>query len=160
MHKRKRKRRRNCLHCSELFLPDPRTRDRQKFCSKPACKRASKAQRQLRWLSKPENQDYFSGPENVTRVQEWRKAHPKYWRRKGTSTPNTLQDDCTLQPVNNKEETGILNSIALQDDCTLQPTVFVGLIANLIDSTLQDDIARTLRRMHDSGQSILGMGPG
>ena len=160
MHKRKRKRRRKCLHCKDLFFPDPRTRDRQKFCSKPECKRASKSWRQRRWLNKPENRDYFKGPENVVRVQEWRKAHPKYWRRKRTLARNALQDDCTLQPVAKKEDTISLATIALQDDCTLQPAVFVGLIANLIDSTLQDDIFRTLRKMHDSGQSILGTGPG
>ena len=49
--------------------------------AKPGCRKASKADSQRRWLQKPENRDYFRGPEHVQRVQRWREAHPGYWRR-------------------------------------------------------------------------------
>jgi len=51
----------------------------------------------------------------------------------------------------------IYNSIvdALQDSLMTQPAVIIGLISNLIGSPLQDDIARTLLRMQQSGQDIL-----
>ena len=69
-------RRCKCLNCSRLFIPDHRNRERQKYCSAPECKRASKRARQQAWLSKPENRDYFRDAQNVKRVQDWRKAHP------------------------------------------------------------------------------------
>jgi len=67
---------RKCLHCGVFFRPDPRNVTRQKYCSTPGCRKASKAASQRRWLDKPENRDYFRGPENVRRVREWRAAHP------------------------------------------------------------------------------------
>jgi hypothetical protein len=39
----KKNRRRKCRHCRELFRPDPRNHRHQRYCSKPACRRASKA---------------------------------------------------------------------------------------------------------------------
>ena len=78
----KRPRKRKCLHCAEFYLPDPRTHDRRRFCSAPDCKRASKAWRQRRWLSKEENRDYFGDEKNTDRVRQWRQAHPGYWRRR------------------------------------------------------------------------------
>src|ERR1043166_8718636 len=47
------KSKRRCPNCKKWFIPDPRTRDRQQFCSEPACKKASKVARQKRWLAKP-----------------------------------------------------------------------------------------------------------
>jgi hypothetical protein len=60
---------RKCLCCEEIFQPDPRNRHHQRYCSKPACQRASHAASQRRWLNKPENRDYFRGPIHVARVQ-------------------------------------------------------------------------------------------
>ncbi len=158
MKKKKRVRKRKCLNCGELYLPDPRTRDRQKFCSKPECKRASKARSQRRWLSKPENQQYFSGPENVDRVRAWREKHPGY-SKKGRKPAGTLQDDCPSQPIDPQEDASDLNLDALQDDCLSQLPLLVGLIASLTGSALQDDIAVSIRRMHSCGQRVLGMKP-
>ena len=58
-----------CLSCNEAFTADVRNRGRQKYCSKPECRRAAKAARQARWLQKPSNQHYFCGPEHVQRVR-------------------------------------------------------------------------------------------
>jgi len=49
----KRGTRRKCLCCGSLFRPDPRNRRHQRYCSQPACRKASKAASQRRWLSKP-----------------------------------------------------------------------------------------------------------
>ena len=96
-------RRCKCLHCKLLFVPDYRNRERQKYCSTPACQAASKRARQQRWLSKPENRDHFRGAENVQRVREWRAAHPGYWKRSPRRTAGTLQDACPAQPAANQE---------------------------------------------------------
>ena len=58
-------RRRKCSHCRELFRPDPRNLRHQRYCSKPQCRKASKAACQRRWLAKAQNRDYFRGPANV-----------------------------------------------------------------------------------------------
>jgi len=158
MKKKKRVRKRKCMNCGELYLPNPRTRDRQKFCSKPKCKRASKARSQRRWLSKPENKEYFSGPENVDRVRAWRQKHPGY-SKKGRKPDSALQDDFPSQPVDPQGDNPDLNLDALQDDCLSQLTLMVGLIARLTDSALQDDIAGSIRKMHSCGQRVLGMQP-
>jgi len=104
-------RKRKCQHCRGFFVPDYRNVSRQRYCSKPPCQQASKADSQRRWLQKPENHDHFRGPDNVKRVQLWRQAHPSYWRRqrpKASETPDALQDSfflhgCvggTYRPVN------------------------------------------------------------
>ena len=73
-------RKRKCQYCRGFFTPDYRNVGRQRYCSKPPCKHASKAASQRRWQQKPENHDYFRGPDHVHRVQLWRQAHPGYWR--------------------------------------------------------------------------------
>ena len=60
----------------EFFAPEGRNAFHQSYCSKPECRRASKAASQRRWLAKPANRNYFRDQENVRRVQEWRQAHP------------------------------------------------------------------------------------
>ena len=75
------RRRRKCLNCGQLFRPDPRSARHQRYCSTPACRNASKAASQARWLSKPHNRSYFRGPEHVARVRAWRAANPGYARR-------------------------------------------------------------------------------
>ena len=67
--------RKKCLGCRQWFIPDPRTQGRQRFCSKPGCKKASKKWRQARWRVKPENRHYWRGSDEVKRVREWRKHH-------------------------------------------------------------------------------------
>ena len=58
--------RKKCCNCKDLFIPDPRNAKRQQYCRKPDCRKDSKAASQRRWLAKPKNQNYFSGPENET----------------------------------------------------------------------------------------------
>ena len=111
----KRTRRRKCRHCGQLFDPDPRNRHHQKYCSAPACRRASKAASQRRWLAKPANRGYFRDPTHVARVQRWRDAHPGYWRRTGAQEAAALQDHCMKQPIEAIEKTVTLQETALQE---------------------------------------------
>ena len=144
---------RKCRHCRCLFVPDPRNRDRQKYCSKEPCRTKSKASSQKKWLNKPENQNYFRDPDNVKRVQRWREKNPGYWKRPREEV--ALQDSLGLQPAENKEHINQNDANALQDLLTSQPAVIIGLISNFIGSALQDDIADTLLAMQQSGQDIL-----
>lgn len=56
-------RKRRCHHCSTYFVPNFRNAGRQRYCSAPDCRRASKASSQCRWLEK--NPDYFKGSVHV-----------------------------------------------------------------------------------------------
>jgi len=90
-----------CLNCQQFFIPHPRSKGRQRFCSHQDCQCASKRHSQQQWLSKPENRDYFKGPEHVRRVQQWRRQHPCYSRKqkRRQDTPSPLQEDLIVQPV-------------------------------------------------------------
>ncbi len=138
-------------------MPDHRNTNKQEYCDRSPCRKASKAASQKGWLSKPENSDYFLGPDNIERVQKWRQNNPGYWKRKTNNT--ALQDLLTSQVPENKKDNNRFDvrpqSHALQDLLTTQPAVIIGLISNIIGSALQDDIARTLLRMEQSGQEIL-----
>ena len=146
---------RKCRHCRVLFIPDPRNAKRQEFCSKPQCRKVSKAASQKRWLEKPENKDYFCGPDNVRRVQQWRKAHPGYWRRKTGGNDNALQETLSEKTTEKPVVRNDFVQHALQDVLSAQPAVLIGLIAQLTGYALQDDIAMTARRLLQVGNDIL-----
>ena len=90
--------RKKCCHCGVLFVPDARNAKRQQYCAKAECRKASKAASQRRWLRQPQNQDYFRSPENVARVQQWRKDNPGYWRRSRQKAKGALQDFLITEP--------------------------------------------------------------
>jgi uncharacterized protein YjiS (DUF1127 family) len=146
--------RRKCKCCLKLFRPDPRNRRHQCYCSAPACRAASKAASQTRWLAKPENQDYFRGPVNAARVKAWRVRHPGYWRKRRRTRP-ALQEVSTVQPVDPTPESGDFAGAPLQDVISAQPAVLIGLIAHIVGTPLQDDIVRATGRLLRLGQDIL-----
>lgn len=154
------KRRCNCLHCKERFLPNYRSGGRQRFCSKPECQKARKRVSQRAWLQKPGNENYFRDTENAARVRKWQKAHPGYWRSRARARHRTLQDVCPEEVAANQEVEQSSPIRTLQDLCSMQAPLMVGLIAMWSGSTLQDDIATTTRRLVAKGHDILGMMPG
>jgi hypothetical protein len=97
--------RRKCKCCRKLFRPDPRNRRHQRYCSTPACRRASKAASQARWLAKPENQDYFRDPVHVARVKAWRLRHRRYWQCKPRCSGRALQEVSMVQVIGSSGET-------------------------------------------------------
>jgi len=42
--------RRKCRFCNMFFVPDPRTKERQRYCSKAECRRASKLSSQCLYV--------------------------------------------------------------------------------------------------------------
>jgi hypothetical protein len=149
-----------CLHCNEEHRCDPRNRGRQCYCSKPDCRRASKAASQRQWASREENRNYFRGAENCERVRQWRLANPGYWRNKRPVPQNALQDSLILQSAENQSLAPPGVSVALQDLCLSQPALLVGLISVVTGHALQDDIAASARSFVNRGRDILRMVPG
>jgi len=151
---------RKCLCCNDMFHPDARNRRHQQYCAKDACRKASKAARQARWLAKPENRDYFRGSANCERVRQWRLANPGYSRGKTAARPVALQDVLNPQTVANEPPVPSCTPSPLQDDLLLQPALILGLIAVLTGHDVQDDIATTIRFYINRGRDILRMVPG
>jgi hypothetical protein len=147
--------RKKCRNCHALFKPNLRNKKRQKYCSKPECRKASKTESQQKWLQQSKNRDYFRGSSNVLRVQEWRKAHPGYWRQKPKDGQDALQDLLIPQRTGNTKNKFNFATGALQDFVNQQPAVLIGLIAQITGCALQDDIALAARRMQRLGNDIL-----
>jgi hypothetical protein len=152
--------RRKCLCCKEFYRPDQRNLRHQRYCSKPACRKESKAQSQFRWQQRPENQNYFRGPENSRRVKEWRKRNPGYWRKSETAVQVPLQEVCQEQVAPNEGVSSEKAPDALQEVLLMQPAVVVGLISMMTGNSLQEDIVATARVLIRKGQDILESHPG
>jgi hypothetical protein len=146
-------RRSKCRNCRELFKADARNRGRQKYCAKPMCRAASKTHCQRRWLARPQNEGYFRDAENAARVRRWQQAHPGYWRNTSRCKGRTLQEPCGPQVVEPHTDSALLT---LQEAMRQQGPVLMGLIATLTDSSLQEDMVATSRRLLQLGQDILG----
>jgi hypothetical protein len=146
--------RKKCPNCRKLFVPDARNKDRQRYCSKPACRKASKAASQKKWLNKPENRDYFKGPTNVARVNRWRRKNPGY-RLRPKANGNALQDRLTPQPSEIIEDSDRFAKDALQDSINAQNALVIGLIAHITGGALQDDMENTLHSLRQLGLDIL-----
>ncbi len=164
-------------------MPDCRNLKRQKYCAESACSKASKRASQARWLAKKENQDYFKGPQNVLRVQLWRRENPGYSRTSNnlneplevdSSGSQDSQNSCNINafatgeipalqdplagkmPVNHEDSSHLtLEESTLQDPLRAQRYILTGLIAQLMGLTLQDDIADSLRYLQKLGCDIL-----
>ncbi len=150
----KRIRRRKCRNCGELYYPDHRNRKKQKYCSKADCRAASKRASNLKWRQKEENRDYFSGPDQVARVQEWRQLNPGYSAGR-PKKQKALQEHSTSESPATQGDNGDLKRTSLQDHLSRQSPVLIGLIAKLTENTLQDDIAKTITSMREFGLDIL-----
>jgi len=153
-----RPKRRKCRGCSDFFFPDYRNEHHQHFCGKPACRQASKLASQRRWLRKAANRDYFRGPDNAKRVQDWRKAHPGYWKRK-TPRSGSIQavQPQKVNPVQSSCNVPGSSLGRLQDFCLTKEPGFIGLLSMITGRTLQEDITPIARRVVEQGQQILGL---
>ena len=150
--------RRKCRCCNHLFVPDPRTADRQRYCSAPGCRQASKAASQRRWVGKNGNGDYFRGPEAVRRVQARRASHPGYWKpKKPASAGAQVIAEQIATPAQSSCNVPRELPRTLQDECLTQTPAFVGLISMVTGSTLQEEIAATARQLLLRGRNILGL---
>lgn len=147
-----------CPHCNESHRADPRNRGRQRYCSKPECRKASKAASQARWLAREENRDYFRGAHHCGRVKRWRQANPGYWRRPGKRAQAALQDSSNPQTADNEPVVPDVPDVAhdaLQDVCRAQTPLLVGIIASLTGEPLQESIVCTARMLVNRGEDIL-----
>jgi hypothetical protein len=115
--------RKKCRHCHILFVPDPRNRDRQKYCHRPECRKASKAASQKNGSQKPDNRDYFRGSGECATGSTLARRQPWILAPKTENHPDALQDPLnptTFKTIDNNTE---FANHALQDLLTRQPSV-------------------------------------
>ncbi len=143
----------HCAACGAIFIAEPRSAGRQRYCARLSCRKASRRESQRRWQAKTANYSYHAGPEHTARVQAWRAAHPGYWRRRRSPK----------EPAKELRNLGsLLVAFALQDSCdalqdswTPHLVALIGLIARLRGSALQDIIADELTEVMLAGHAIL-----
>lgn len=156
-----------CCHCGSWCKPDPRNKTRQRFCSKPECRAASKRASQKRWLQK--NPGYFRGAEHVRRVQCWRMKHPGYWKREEGAAhyaqKDALQDALFSQGVD-KQQVKVLKDYLrhqiyqpLQESLIAQQSALTGFISMVSGEALQENIAQILTACYNRGQHMHGVIP-
>lgn len=85
------------------------------------------------WHAKPENRNYWRGPENVRRVQEWRKAHSQYWKRRKPKRRIALQDDMAVLGRSPKMESELLPDI-IQGRPKLGRPWQIGHVTNVLNN--------------------------
>lgn len=113
-------RKRKCLACGMLFVPDPRNRKRQRFCSNSQCQKESHKYSQRRW-ARGKGAGYFRTPAFYKRLKDNRLANPK---PKAPPHPRVrLRDKDSLLPqvLANKELSPNLTKGSLQDPCLAIP---------------------------------------
>lgn len=150
--------RRKCRCCRKFFRPDYRNEHHQHYCLAAACRQASKVASQRRWRRTKVGRGYFRGEEEGRRVQEWRRAHPGYWKeQKSRSGKGQVPDPEPVNPRQTSRNVPGSDLRTLQDFCLAQDPAFVGLISMVTGSTLQEDIATTAQKLLLRGQNILGL---
>ena len=134
------------------FIPEPRAAGRQKFCRRSACREISHLTSQDRWLKNKKGRAYHTGSVAVSRMQDWRKEHPQYWRRSATATVNRSPRDLptVLAEFFRKDSCD-----ALQDSWPPQVVALVGMLAWLRGDALQDTIAADIDQIMVAGNDLL-----
>jgi hypothetical protein len=105
----------------------------------------------------PQNRDYFSAPENVVRVEQWREKNPGYWERKKSQKSvslfeGPLQETLSAKAVTGKGFSSDLIQNALQDSLSAKTLVIIGFDTQLNKIALQDIIDVT-------GQGVVKLVP-
>ncbi len=148
---------RPCPHCGQPFAVDPRVGKLHRYCSTPACAKASHTMANAKWLEKwkleHEGKPYFTGSENCTHVRHWRAVTPKYWQRLKRAKRAKRPQFRLIQ-----YRLSAMRFVALQDTFDTFFTLGTDLLARLpggVGVALQDTMARKLRRARLRGHEIL-----
>jgi len=84
--KPKRTRRKKCPSCRELFDPDPRTKGKQRYCSKHECQTKRQRLNENNWRVR--NPDCLAYQREQSR--QWHRNHPDYNQQRRANEPELL----------------------------------------------------------------------
>lgn len=88
-HTPTRTRQKRCKYCGALFEPDPRTKGKQRYCSKSPCQTQRQRQNESDWRIK--NPDCLQ--EQYERSRLWYKARPDYSCQRRKNNPGIRQQN-------------------------------------------------------------------
>jgi len=80
-------RQKRCKSCQELFQPDPRTKGKQRYCSKPECQKKRQRQNEKDW--RRHNPECVKYQYQQTRI--WNKTHSDYSHQRRAENPQLLR---------------------------------------------------------------------
>jgi hypothetical protein len=86
-----------CCHCGAYFSSSPRHKD-QRFCKKPACQKARKAEWQRYKIAT--DSEYKANQRQSH--QEWLWANPNYWKDYRKRNPEKVVRNRMLQTLRNR----------------------------------------------------------
>ena len=84
-----RKRRKHCQACHELFVSDPRTKGKQRYCSKTECQTQRQRHNEKDWRER--NPDCLAYQQEQSR--QWYKDHPRYSRQRRANDLDLLENN-------------------------------------------------------------------
>jgi hypothetical protein len=138
---RKRRRKRKCRHCKELFLPHPGNCWHQRYCTAAACRQARQRASVKRWRRSKLARTLARRAADVKRVQQWRQKHQGYWKRKAPG-------EVALRNLVNPDfigETPLLDEKSQAQSCgaeaAFQPAVSLVEIKKQADNLNHDVVA-------------------
>ena len=86
-----------CCHCSGFFPSSPRHKN-QRYCLKPACRRARKAA----WKREKMQTDLEYCLNQKMSNKIWAEAHPGYWKAYRERNPEKAERNRMLQTIRNR----------------------------------------------------------
>ena len=145
---------RRCVLCDRSFAINPRVGKRHRFCSRPACAKASRRAAQRQWLKKWQQEhggeSYFAGQKSLGNTPARPARHPDCKKR----TRRSKGARCGRFRLTSKLA-AVVRSVALQDTIDTVLALQIGLISRLTGAALQDTIARKMRALILRGNAIL-----
>ena len=99
-----------CFHCGQYFTPSPRHKD-QRYCKKPACQRARKAE----WQRNKMATDPQYKADQKQSHYEWLRANPNYWKDYRKRNPKKAERNLILQIIRNRRRRKCKDSAAKMD---------------------------------------------
>lgn len=88
-------RRKRCQFCGELFVPDPRTKGKQRYCSRIICQSRRQRLNERAWrLKNPECLE-----EQYERSRIWHDARPDYSQQRRKDNPCLLEQNRTQTKI-------------------------------------------------------------
>lgn len=99
-----------CFHCGVYFPPSPRHKN-QRYCKKPGCQRAKKAEWQRHKMDT--DPEYKAGQKQSH--YEWLRANPDYWKDYRKRHPEKVERNRILQVIRNRRRRKSQDFLAKMD---------------------------------------------
>jgi len=142
-------RKRKCLNCGKMFIPDPRSKGRQRYCGEKECRKASHRASSRKYYRKKRKDPAWMAAQSQ-RVRNWQKENPRKAKRK------KFKKSCKKNECLRDSERGAKRSERddLRDDFIFYNTCLKGVIAQLTEAE-PDNIVSRMNFYYDRGKELV-----